>query len=86
MQKPNRPNLISQAERDGYRRILTDPRIDLPWRPAAQGAVLPCEGMPLCESSCGVASAAQVLSMLRNESACPLNRPTGCPFSHTPDL
>jgi hypothetical protein len=84
MAKPNPTNLLSQEERQQYRQVLNDSRLDLPWRTRAAGDVLPCEGMPLCGDICGVASAAMVLSVLRGESQCPMNRPTGCPFKKPP--
>jgi hypothetical protein len=85
MSKPTKYDPMSQAEIKRYRRILNDPRVELPWREEAAGGVLPCESMPLCGSVCGVASGSVVLSIIRRESSCPLNRPQGCPFSNTPD-
>jgi|GEM_PF-4366125 len=81
--KPTKP--LSQAEKRRYRTVLNDSRIDLPWRERAVGSVLPCEDMPLCGSVCGVSSAAFVLSTIRGETPCPLNRPDGCPFGDAPN-
>jgi hypothetical protein len=85
MSKPTKYDPMSQAEQKQYRRILNDPRVEVPWREEALGMVLPCDFMPLCGSVCGVASGSVVLSIIRRESSCPLNRPQGCPFSNTPD-
>jgi hypothetical protein len=76
---------LSQADAKQYRKVVADKRIALPWRLQPAGSVLPCDGSELYQPQCGVACGSRVLSIVRGESECPMNRPTGCPFRQTPD-
>lgn len=84
MRKLTESGPLSQAEAETLHAVGEHVQMAAPWRTEAAGALLPCEAMPLCGPVCGVASPARILSVLRGESACPMNRPEGCPFALPP--